>query len=405
MPGALQHLRTNSSSANGKEVHMRPMILKNGNVLRNGQMSKGDVCIKDGKIADQLDDNVADCLVINATDLHVLPGIVDVHGDAFERQIMPRSGVSFDLPLAMQDTDMQLAANGITTAFHGLTISWEPGLRSVENASRFMDAMRQLRTSFSVDHRVQLRWETFALDAVTDVAEWLLESPRPSLAFNDHTTSTIKRVEAGNLKKLAGWASRCNLTPEEYIQMVYDMSARMDEVPEAIETLAKTARDHDVAILSHDDVTAKDRTFYRALGATISEFPMTHEALVEAKSASEHTVFGAPNVVRGGSHNGALCASEMVQEGLCTILASDYHYPSMLQAAFKLVRDSDISLPDAWALVSSNPAEAMGLNDRGSLEIGNRADVIIVDAKRKFPRTVVTISGGKVSYLSHTEIL
>ena len=384
---------------------MRPLVIKSGHVLRNEDLFIDNICVENGKIVDACDVTTANCLVIDATDLLVLPGIVDVHGDAFERQIMPRSGVHFELELAMQDTDTQLATNGITTAFHGLTISWEPGLRSVENARQFMKTFGKLRQQFSVDHRIQLRWETFALDAIHDVAAWLLGRPRPTLAFNDHTTSTIKRVEAGNLEKISGWAARCNLTPEDYIQRLYDMSARKGEVLEAIEMLAKIARDHNVGILSHDDVTAKDRRFYRALGSTISEFPLTREAINEAKNADEPTVFGAPNVVRGGSHNGALSAAAIVQEGLCTILASDYHYPSMLRAAFKLVREYDVSLAKAWALVSRNPAEALGLSDRGSLEIGKRADIVIVDTNRVFLKPVATISRGNLVYLGGTELL
>ncbi|MGJ8527764.1 alpha-D-ribose 1-methylphosphonate 5-triphosphate diphosphatase [Maritalea sp.] len=384
---------------------MRPIIVKNGNVLQNGQLAKHDVFVDNGFIASSDCADAANGLILDATDLYVLPGIVDVHGDAFERQIMPRSGVSFDLQLAMQDTDLQLASNGITTAFHGLTISWEPGLRSLNNARQFMTAIKSMRAGFSVDHRAQLRWETFALNAVADVEGWLCEQPTPALAFNDHTTSTIKRVEAGNKEKLAGWAARCNLSPEDYVARVYEVAAKKEEVPRAVERLALVAREQNTAILSHDDVTKQDRTFYRSLGGKVAEFPMTMEALNEAKEAGEHTVFGAPNVVRGGSHNGALNATEMIKNGLCSILASDYHYPSLLQAAFKLVAENDISLGDAWALISKNPAKAMGLADRGTLDNGKRADILLVDAHGTVPKPVATICGGKLVSLADDALL
>src|SRR5262249_61125076 len=70
---------------------------------------------------------------IDASGLLVLPGLVDIHGDAFERQLMPRPGVAFDADVALMETDRQLVANGITTAFHAVTWSWEPGLRGRES--------------------------------------------------------------------------------------------------------------------------------------------------------------------------------------------------------------------------------------------------------------------------------
>ncbi len=76
-------------------------------------------------------DRVQPGVRFDATGLLVLPGIVDIHGDAFERQLQPRPGVDFPADIALADTESQLLANGITTAFHGVTLSWEPGLRSL----------------------------------------------------------------------------------------------------------------------------------------------------------------------------------------------------------------------------------------------------------------------------------
>ena len=113
-----------------------------GRVLSDRGIRIDDVRIVDGKITSRSD---IDAQIFNASGNLVLPGIVDVHGDAFERQIQPRPGVEFDLDLALFETDRQLISNGITTAFHGLTISWEPGLRSLENGRKFFETLRQIR--------------------------------------------------------------------------------------------------------------------------------------------------------------------------------------------------------------------------------------------------------------------
>lgn len=381
----------------------RPIYIANGTVLQNDELVRADLWTDNGRIATAKVDG--DALRLNAEGLLVLPGIIDVHGDAFERSIMPRASVSFELDLAFQDTDQQLAANGITTAYHGLTISWEPGLRSLDNAKKFMAALAAERCKFRVDHRVQLRWETFAFDAVEDVAAWLAQKPTPALAFNDHTTSTIERVESGNLTKLAGWASRCGLTPDEYVSMVYRMAERRAEVPAAVAELAAQAKQSGAVILSHDDVTKENRAYYRDWGADISEFPMTLEALHDANSHGEHAVFGAPNVVRGGSHNGSLNAADMAEQELCTILASDYHYPSLINAAFALTKRKNMSLAQSWALISKNPAAAMHLTDRGTLDAGHRADIILVREQDGLPQVVATLSKGELAYLADGNLL
>jgi alpha-D-ribose 1-methylphosphonate 5-triphosphate diphosphatase len=334
---------------------------------------------------------------IDATGLLVLPGVVDVHGDAFERQIMPRPGVRFDTALALLDTDRQMLANGITTAFHGVTVSWEPGLRSVDAARRLIGDLTRLRPRLGCDTRLHIRWETFALDAMEEVAGWLAMEPRPILAFNDHTTGSVLKGHIA--RKIGQMAERSGLSREDYMALLDRAWSRRDEVPGAIAGLAETARGHGSVLLAHDEVSPEERRRFRVLGATSSEFPMNLETAAEARDAGEHVILGAPNVVRGGSHNGALDATEAVRKGLCTVLTSDYHYPSPLHAAFKLAAELPGGLAQAWPLVSGNPAEAAGLPDRGTLEPGRRADLLLVDASDPVhPEVVATMVAGRIVY-------
>jgi alpha-D-ribose 1-methylphosphonate 5-triphosphate diphosphatase len=140
------------------------VLLRNGTVPSEGSRVRRDLLLVDGRIAEDGADAGGSAVEIDAEGLLVLPGLVDIHGDAFERQIMPRPGVSFDLDLALDDTDRQLAANGITTAFHGVTCSWEPGLRGVATVRRLIRAIASRRDG-RVDGRVHLRHETFNLEA------------------------------------------------------------------------------------------------------------------------------------------------------------------------------------------------------------------------------------------------
>jgi len=49
----------------------------------------------------------------------ILPGIVDLHGDGFERHLAPRRGAMTDLAAGLVSAEAELAANGITTRRSG----------------------------------------------------------------------------------------------------------------------------------------------------------------------------------------------------------------------------------------------------------------------------------------------
>ncbi|WP_316395996.1 alpha-D-ribose 1-methylphosphonate 5-triphosphate diphosphatase [Bradyrhizobium sp. 33ap4] len=337
-------------------------------------------------------------LHIDASGLLVLPGIIDLHGDAFERQMMPRPGVDFPTDVALIDSDRQAIANGITTVFHGATWSWEPGLRSAENARKLLDAIEALRPQLVADTRFHLRHETHNLEAEAEIIQWLSEGRIDLFAFNDH--SNVKPKKRNQL------AERTGLSVEAVNDMLDRIVARRPEVPASIARLAAAARAADIRMLSHDDNSPAMRQEFRALGATIAEFPVNEETARDAAAADDFIVFGAPNVVRGGSHTGWTKASDMIAQGLCSVLASDYYYPAQLLAAFRLVADGILPLARAWDLISSAPARAAGLADRGVLAAGRRADIIVVDDKAPLrPRIIAVIAAGRLVHLADASCL
>ncbi|MDK9696239.1 MAG: alpha-D-ribose 1-methylphosphonate 5-triphosphate diphosphatase [Siculibacillus sp.] len=370
--------------------------LAGGHVLRDGRMETGDLVLAEGRVAEA--DLSAD-RVFDASGLLVLPGIVDIHGDAFERQVMPRPGVSFDLVTALLDTDRQLVANGITTAFHGVTRSWEPGLRGAENARGLLAAIEKLGDALAVDTRFHLRHETYNLDGEAEILDWIRAGRIGCLAFNDHMEGTLK--QRSRPEKIGKMVERSGLDRDDFRRLVDVVHSRRDEVPASIECLAAAARVAGIAMLSHDDASPTMRRWFRDLGVAVAEFPVDEATAAEAVAAGEATVFGAPNVLRGGSHTGCPSATEMVRRGLCSILASDYYYPSLATAPFRLVAEGAASFEAAWALVSTAPAAAMGLTDRGRLERGLRADLVAIDPEGpgRAPRVVATFVAGRPVHL------
>ena len=341
---------------------------------------------------------------IDATGLLVLPGIVDLHGDAFERQMMPRAGVDFPVDVALADSDRQAISNGITTVYHATTWSWEPGLRSGENAKRLLEAIEAMRPQLAADTRFHLRHETFNLDAEPRIGKWLAQGRIDLLAFNDHMNSTV--ADRSKPQKRSRMVERTGLSGEAFDRLVERVVSRAHDVPASIVRLAQAGRDAGVRMLSHDDHSPEMRKAFRLQGVNIAEFPINKETAREAAKAGDFIVFGAPNVVRGGSHTGWTRASDMIAKGLCSILASDYYYPAPLLAAFRLADDGVLPLAEAWQLISAAPARAAGLADRGTLAAGQRADILLVDDTQPLrPRIVAVIAAGRLVHLTEAQRL
>ena len=378
------------------------VAIKGGLVaLGAGHLVEADVAIVDGQIQSVGEIGFSADTVLNAAGMLVLPGMVDLHGDAFERQIMPRAGVSFPLDVALMDTDRQMVANGITTGYHGVTLSWEPGLRSRDVVIGLLAAMEVGAHQFDCDTRFHLRFETYNLDVVNEVAGWLKEGRVDLLAFNDHMPSIARKIASGQI--LTRYIERTGLSQDEYIALVHGLLDRKDDVAHAIRRLAGIAKDARIPMASHDDETAEMRRDYHSLGCSIAEFPLTAEAAEDSARVKDMIVLGAPNVVRGGSHLGpqGISAATEIAEGRGDILCSDYYYPALVQAPFILAEKSTTDFAAAWRLVSTNPARAAQLHDRGEIAAGKRADLVIVRKPEQGPvQVAATLVAGRTVYRS-----
>jgi alpha-D-ribose 1-methylphosphonate 5-triphosphate diphosphatase len=374
-------------------------VFQGASVILPDGIAKVAVRIEAGHITD-IDGATNGARIIDAKDMVLAPALVDIHGDAFERQIMPRPGVALPLDAAFLETDRQLAANGIATAYHALTLGWEPGLRSVETGWDVYHTLTRLAPRLTVEHRLQLRWETFCVEAIALIKAALRAPLTPSVAFNDHTTMALLHADVAVqdrpfdfapdfpvadmdspafAAKMGERAKRSHMSQPDFVALIRRIWQRRKDVPGWIDEVAAAALAHGAPMLSHDDTQPEIRHFFRDRGSRISEFPMNLITTQYARAAGDLIVFGAPNAARGGSHLGSVGAADMIRAGLCDVLASDYYYPAMLNAVARLQADGVAPLHALWPLVSANPAAASGLTDRGQIAPGLRADLVLID--------------------------
>ncbi len=367
-----------------------PLTITGAQVLRPDGLSDAPLSLAGGVIVAKTGRE------IDLSGYLVLPGIVDAHGDGFERHLAPRRGALGSPKAGLQAADAELAANGITTAVLAQFFSWEGGMRGPDFAERMAEAWLAMRADSQTDMQLQLRLEINLLDEYDRALALIDHAGIKFVVFNDHLPH--KALAAGKRPpRLTGQALKSGRSPEAHLALLQGLHARRDEVPDALEKLAQKLTAQGIRLGSHDDHFPEDHLRMARIGAVISEFPETEAAAQTAFEAGHPVIMGAPNLVRGGSHDGRVSAAQIIEFGYVTALASDYHYPAPRQAAWKLVQGG-MPLQQAWALVSSGPAELLGLTDRGHITEGLRADLTILEAETK--RVAATITGGRLAYLS-----
>ena len=375
----------------------RGWIVTGGDVLgENGlalaSLAPASLAFADGVVAEAS----AGAREFDAAGLLVLPGIVDIHGDAHERAFQPRPGVDFAANFALADAARQLLAAGITTACLGVTLSWEPGLRSLAAFRALDDALDAARAATPGDLLIHLRFEADNFGAIPTALAAMAGGRIAMLGFNDHTPSIVKKL--ADPVQLAKYAGRAGVAADVFATLAAAAMARRGEVPAARALMAEAAQAAGVPMLSHDDASLEDRRSFRALGAQVCEFPMAEAVAAEARGMGEAVVMGAPNVVRGGSHLGWASAAPLAERGLVTVLASDYVWPALTLAPFVLADRGAMDLAAAWALVSANPAAALGLADRGGLAVGQRGDAVVMDPATR--SVVATFARGRLGWIA-----
>lgn len=361
-------------------------------VIEGGVRIEGDRIIDVGSV-----DGDADT-VIEADGRLVIPGLVDLHGDDIERHLHPRSGARMALPMALASADRANISAGITTKFHAISFERDDEAdRSPELAATLTDAIVGA-DDLLADHRLHARCEVTqkqCVDAVLDV----VENGDPDLvSVMSHVPGKGQFQDVEAFKQYYENANDHTVAEaEEMIEQRTDIS--MATLRERVDRVVEAAHDTGAVTVSHDDEDPAEVERLADSGVDITEYPITLETAERADDVGMTTAMGAPNLVRGESQWGNLSTADAIDAGVVDALVADYHPPSLLAAAFI---DTGEPLPKRVRRVTANPADAVGITDRGRIEAGARADLLLVD-RDPTPTVARALVAGRPVYRAERE--
>jgi alpha-D-ribose 1-methylphosphonate 5-triphosphate diphosphatase len=361
--------------------------LSNARIVLRDEVVHGAVRIVDGCIADISSGGSVPSGAVDLEGDYLLPGLIEMHTDHLEKHMVPRPGVHWPLPVgAALAHDVQIAGAGITTVFDAIAVgTYRQGRARQHMLERAIAAIATGKSDnlFRADHLLHLRCEVSDPDMLKLVEAFIDVADVRLISLMDHTPGQRQWRDLSLMKRFHNNEDMSDADLKAFVDERVTLQ-RAHAEPHRL-AVVEMCRSRGLPMASHDDTTIEHVAEAVAHGITISEFPTTMEAARAARAEGMAIVMGAPNIVLGGSHSGNVSAEELAQADLLDGLSSDYVPSSLIQAVFLMHDRTGIVLPDAVATVSANVADMVGLDDRGVIVAGKRADLVRVHDARGLP--------------------
>ena len=357
------------------------MIINNVKLVLEDEVVNGSLEVHDGRISAFAESQSRLAEAVDGEGGWLLPGLIELHTDNLDKFFTPRPKVDWPAHSAMSSHDALMVASGITTVLDAVAIGdVRDGGDRLENLEKMINAVEetQKRGLNRAEHRLHLRCELPHHTTLPLFEKLVGREPVSMVSLMDHSPGQRQYADLSKYRDY--YQGKYHLTNEQmdnFEQEQMALAAAWSQPNR--QRIAAICRERNIALASHDDATCEHVLESRQLGSTIAEFPTTLAAAEASRRHGMNVLMGAPNIVRGGSHSGNVAAHQLAASGLLDILSSDYYPASLLDAAFRIADDEGnaFTLAQAIRLVSKNPAQALGLHDRGAIAEGKRADLVL----------------------------
>ncbi|MGH1541532.1 MAG: alpha-D-ribose 1-methylphosphonate 5-triphosphate diphosphatase [Arenicella sp.] len=366
---------------------MNQTVINNAQLVLKDEVIQGHLVLENGQITDVGQGNSSLHQAMDMQGDYVIPGLVELHTDNMEKYFSPRPGVDWPGVAAALAHDSQMSAAGITTVFDAVSVGYDfIGVRT-DILPKIVESITKAEQQglHKAEHFIHLRCEVSSANTAEEFAEYF-DNPLVKLAsLMDHSPGQRQFADVDRYRQYyQGKYGFSDRKMDNFIKEHIDNSGLNSKRNR--DAIAQNCHEYNIALASHDDAKIEHVEESIAYEVSIAEFPTTLAAAKKSHENQLQVLMGAPNIIRGQSHSGNISASILAEQGFLDIISSDYYPSSMLHAAFKLAQiDNGYDLADAIRCVSWNPASAVGLKDRGQIEVGKKADFLRVAMAEDLP--------------------
>ncbi|MEG2972132.1 MAG: amidohydrolase [Clostridium sp.] len=387
-------------------MESRKLLIKGGKIITvTGKIyEKGDILIKNGKIADIAESIVTTNVdeLIDATGYTITPGLIDCHCHVgiFEDSIgeSGSDGNETTDPL----TPHLRAIDGINPMDRGFRDALEGGVTAVCTGP---GSSNILAGSFTTMKTYGYRIDNMVLKKVAAIKASFGENPKTNYGSNGTAPKTRMSI-AAMLREMLTEAWMYN-ERKKFAKDIYDMEFNMKL--ESLLPLINRKIPLKIHVHRADDIFTAIRIVREFnLRATLDHCTDGHLIADDLKEEGFDVIVGPALTDRSKDEVKNLTfatAKALNDVGLTVGVITDHpEVPiNRLSVCAALCVKEGVSNEDALKMITINPAKILGIDKRvGSIEIGKDGDIVIFDGDPLDARTNVkyTIVDGKIAYTS-----
>ncbi|MDO5095772.1 MAG: amidohydrolase family protein [Peptostreptococcaceae bacterium] len=367
-------------------------ILYSNKIVLSDDVINGYIVIDNDKIIDIQSEQNPEGEFIDLTGKYILPGFINVASDDYSNEAKSPYNKFFSEERIFSQTDRLLAESGVTTNFHTFRLEDLLKEQSVEDAIEYLNAIKNNSiNSGLVNHKIHLVFRLGERLANRNLRQLIISGVIDFITcvglhsrdvFNYHNQYLIQNMQR-----------RFDLDDEQALEALkYLTSLREESALDELSYRIKSAKNLNLPFASNRYSLIKRLKDEYKIDIDIISGEHTPQTIALIKENDIHYIYDVEGFI---NTNDVSEFVDLISDKVVDIVSASTHSKDILDYIFEI--EGILGLPEAVKLFSHYPAEALKLEDRGSISVGKKADFVVVEMNGELPTLSMTIANGKTA--------